>query len=433
MKSLLKIWLRPNVCIFLPIGFVSGLPLLLTSSTLGMWLADVGLDRTTIALFTLVGTPYALKFIWAPLVDQLSLGFFSRILGHRKSWIFICQIFIFIIICNMAFIDIRENTFYMAVLAFLLAFTSATHDISIDALRIELHKEEELGIGAAMYVYGYRIALLIAGAGVLIIAEYFSWKASYIFMACLIPVGSFFLLIFKVEDSKISLGKNKRSTLNWFEDALVKPFLDFKKHNRWFLILIFIAAFKWGDALLGVLSQPFMLDIGFTKTEIASVAKLYGFGATLFGLALGGNIIARYGIINSLWISGFLQLLSNFVFAYQAYVGNNIGFLAFTIGIENLAGGIGTAAFIAYLSNLCNIKYTAFQYALLSSFMAFSRTWLSSPSGWIIDNINWSNLIYYIGFNTENIMNLDWMAFFIFTGIMALPGLIILFFIQKNH
>lgn len=424
-----KVWLRPNVLVFLPLGFVSGLPLLLTSSTLGIWLADVGIDKTTISLFALVGIPYALKFFWAPFVDQVRIFYLARKLGQRRSWIILCQIILIILICYMASLNILEKPLLVAIVAFLIAMTSATHDIAIDALRIEMHKEEELGVGAAVYVFGYRIALLVVGAGCLIIADFFSWRMAYLFIASLVFVGVISVLLFSVKDAVIH--KKQRNIEVWIKDAIILPFYDFRNRNNWLLILCFIGVFKWGDALLGVLSQPFMLEIGFSKTEIASVAKVYGLCATLLGLAIGGSLIARYGIYISLWISGILQLFSNFIFVYQAHVGDNIKVLTLTIGLENLSGGMGTAAFIAYLSMLCNIKYSAFQYALLTSFMAFSRTWLSTPSGWIVDNIDWNSFFNYIGFNNIS-AHQDWMGFFIFTGLMGIPGLIMLAFIHKN-
>ena len=426
---MLKLWLRPKIYIFFPIGLVSGLPLLLTSSTLGVWLADVVIDRTTIALFALVGMPYAFKFIWAPLIDNLRIVYLSNLLGQRKSWIVLCQIFLIVIIFMMALLDIKQQTIHMAILAFMLAFVSATHDIAVAAWRIEIHNKEELGIGAAMYVTGYRVALLIAGAGTLILADIYSWKMAYLFLAFIVPVGLLSIFLIKFDEPNFKISKKFVTFRQWFLDAALKPFADFKNRHNWILVLLFIALFKWGDALLGVLSLPFMLEIGFSKTQIASVAKIYGFGATLLGLAIGGSIIIKFGIMRSLLFSGILQLISNFLFAFQAVVGNNIKILTVTIGMENLAGGIGTAAFIAYLSSLCNIKHTAFQYALLSSFMAISRTWLSSPSGWLIDNINWDLIINKAGLGSIVFNNSDWFGFFIITAIMALPGLIVLLFL----
>ena len=428
-----SIWLRPNVLVFIPIGFAAGLPLLLTASTLGVWMADIGVNRTTIGMFALVGTPYALKFLWAPLVDKSSLGLFTKKLGQRRGWILVSQILSAFLICIMAYINPSESPISMAMVALLLAFCSATQDIAIDAWRIELHEVEELGIGAAMYVYGYRIALLIAGAGALIIADFISWKVAYLSMAILLSIGML-AVFWRPEAKKNTNFIDKKLKKNIFMEAVLKPIMEFASRPSWIAILGFVALFKLGDALAGIMIQPFLIEIGFTKTEIASIAKIYGFFATLLGLAIGGVFIARFGILPSLWLAGILQLLSNFVFCFQALYQNNINLLIMTIGSENLAGGIGTAVFIAYLSLLCNIRYTAFQYALLSSFMAFARTWLSSPSGWVVDSVNWESTFSFFNINVMNLepLQMSWIGFFIFTAIAAIPGLVLLILVGKK-
>ncbi len=428
-----SIWFRPNVLAFIPMGFAAGLPLLLTASTLGVWMADIGVNRTTIGMFALVGTPYALKFLWAPLVDKVSLGFFTKKLGQRRGWVLISQIFSACLICLMAFINPSYSPISMAVVALLLAFCSATQDIAIDAWRIELHKVEELGIGAAMYVYGYRIALLVAGAGALIIADFVSWKVAYLTMASLLSIGM--LTVFLRPEAKTSKNTEKNnSKKNVFIEAVIKPITEFASRPGWISILGFVALFKLGDALAGVMVQPFLIEIGFTKTEIASIAKIYGFFATILGLAVGGFFIASFGMLSSLWLAGILQLLSNFVFCLQAIYQNNLNVLILTISAENLAGGIGTAVFIAYLSLLCNIRYTAFQYALLSSFMAFARTWLSSPSGWLVDNINWEHAFSLFRINSAGLLPLQmsWIGFFVLTAVAAIPGLLLLLKVREK-
>ena len=430
MFETLKISLKKRLLIFLPIGFFSGLPLLLTSATLGTWLADLGVNKTTIGLFALVGLPYALKFIWAPIVDASIFGLFSRQLGRRRSWILVMQVLICINIFFIANIDPVDNTYFLAFLAITLAFFSATNDVAIDAWRIELHKKDELGLGAAMYVTGYRLSLLVAGAGALFLADIYSWKVSFLILAGLYPLGIFIICFCGLKEVHQKEQNDKLSYRNILLHRVIEPFADFMKRNNWVLILLFIALFKWGDALLGVLSQPFMLEIGFTKSEIAAISKLYGLVATLLGLFIGGFIISKLGIIRSLFIAGILQLLSNLVFIFLALEGNSIIILTITITIENLAGGIGTAAFIAYLSGLCNINFSAFQYALLSSFMAFSRTWLSAPAGWIIDNLNWVNYFKLLG--TENINNPEWVGFFIITALFCIPAIIFIYYIKES-
>ena len=411
-------------------GFFSGLPLLLTSATLGTWLADVGVNKTTIGLFALVGIPYSLKFLWASFLDtNIKLRLFKK-MGRRRIWILIFQILICVNIFIMAHIDPVINTMQMAIFAITLAFFSASQDIAIDAWRIEINEEKELGLGAALYVTGYRIALLAAGAGALVIADIYSWKLSFIILSCIYPLGIILVLSIKIEDKSSNVKVIEKSLKNIIEERVLKPFYDFIIKKNWILILIFIACFKWGDALLGVLSQPFMLEIGFSKSEIAAISKVYGLGATLIGLFVGGYFISKYGIILALWITAFLQLFSNLVFILLALKGYDLYILMLTISIENLSGGMGTAAFIAYLSSLCNVQFSAFQYALLSSFMSFSRTWLASPAGWIIDNLNWNE--YFNFFGIYLIQNSAWIGFFIVTALFSIPAIILLHFIQDK-
>ena len=411
-------------------GFFSGLPLLLTSATLGTWLADVGVNKTTIGLFALVGIPYSLKFLWASFLDtNIKLRLLKK-MGRRRIWILIFQILICVNIFIMAQIDPVINTMQMAIFAITLAFFSASQDIAIDAWRIEINEEKELGLGAALYVTGYRIALLAAGAGALVMADIYSWKLSFILLSCIYPLGIILVLSIKIEDKSSNVKVIEKSIKNIIEERVLKPFYDFIIKKNWILILVFIACFKWGDALLGVLSQPFMLEIGFSKSEIAAISKVYGLAATLIGLFVGGYFISKYGIILALWITAFLQLFSNLVFILLALKGHDLYILMLTISIENLSGGMGTAAFIAYLSSLCNVQFSAFQYALLSSFMSFSRTWLASPAGWIIDNLNWNE--YFNFFGIYLIKNSSWIGFFIVTAFFSIPAIILLHFIQDK-
>ena len=430
MIETLKLCLKKNLFIFFPMGFFSGLPLLLTSATLGTWLADVGVNKTTIGLFALVGIPYSLKFLWASFLDtNIKLRLLKK-MGRRRIWILIFQILICVNIFIMAHIDPVINTMQMAIFAITLAFFSASQDIAIDAWRIEINEEKELGLGAALYVTGYRIALLAAGAGALVIADIYSWKLSFILLSCIYPLGIILVLSIKIEDKSSNVKVIEKSIKNIIEERVLKPFYDFIIKKNWILILVFIACFKWGDALLGVLSQPFMLEIGFSKSEIAAISKVYGLAATLIGLFVGGYFISKYGIILALWITAFLQLFSNLVFILLALKGHDLYILMLTISIENLSGGMGTAAFIAYLSSLCNVQFSAFQYALLSSFMSFSRTWLASPAGWIIDNLYWNE--YFNFFGIYLIKNSSWIGFFIVTAFFSIPAIILLHFIQDK-
>lgn len=411
--SSLSMYLKPRVLAVAFLGFSSGLPLALTLSTLSVWLAESGVDKTTIGLFAAIGTPYALKFLWSPLIDGLSLPFFTRWLGRRRGWMIFSQIMLIASIIGLGTSNPAEQPFITAMWALCVAFTSATQDIVIDAYRVEILEEREQGAGAALIVFGARIGLLVSGAGALFLADHINWQLVFYCMAGCIGVGMITaLLIGEPKNHREPLlASEKGSTIEKFEKWLLhnvaSPFLDFMKRPAWVVILLFIIFYKFGDAFAGVMTGPFLIDIGFSKTEIAAIVKTFGLGATLIGAFIGGWIVYRFGIIPSLWICGVLQMLSNLMFAVQAYFGNDPYLLGLTISIENLSGGMGTAAFVAYLSSLCNISYTATQYALLSSLTAVGRTWLSASSGWFVEQ-------------------LDWFYFFIFSTAVALPGLLLL-------
>ena len=414
-----------NVISFILLGFCAGLPLPLIGATMSAHLMEAGINYTAIGLFALAGTPYALKFIWSPLVDTLKIPFLYRCLGKRKSWVFLMLIILFIIFLLISQIDPKSSLFLLALLVFFAAFFSATQDIALDAYRIELHQEKDLAAGIATYVFGYRIALIVSGAGALYLAEFFSWKIAFIVMSFCFLLGPSILLILPNIDEEKKDSNSKKSFienfLNWFKSAVIEPFTEFIKRPQWLWVLLFIALYKLGDALAGNMTTPFLLDIGFSKIDIANIVKVFGLLATLIGLFLGGLIVSNKGIMFALLIGGVFQMLSNFMFAVLAYMNLNTYLLMATISIENVSGGLGTAAFLAYLSKLTNTKYTATQFALLTSFMALARTQLSAPSGWMVEGIRWNNFLPFY-----NIEHLHWICFFILTAILALPALLIL-------
>ncbi len=439
MDTFLKGWLRSlsiytdrRVLAILFLGFSSGLPLALTFGTLSIWLVEEGVTKTTIGLFALVGTPYTFKFLWSPLVDRMKLPFLSKYLGQRRGWTIFTQFFLILTIFCLGSVDPSEKPFLTALFAFLVVFCSASQDIVIDAYRVEILPEHQYGAGAAMIVLGYRIGMLVSGAGALYISSFFGWYVAYSVMACLMIVGVITILLNpeperqqskesaaldrKIADFLInrpSLKGKKAQLLAWLYGAVISPFAEFMSRRGWLFILLFILLYKFGDALAGVMSNPFFVELGFSKIEIANISKAFGLAATIIGGLIGGLLVSRLGILKSLFICGLLQMLSNLVFVLQAAVGYDLQVLVFTIGIENLSGGMGTAAFVAYLSSLCNVAYTATQYALLSSFMAFGRTLLSSSGGWLADNMNW-------------------VAFFLVTTAAALPGLMLLIWMAKR-
>jgi PAT family beta-lactamase induction signal transducer AmpG len=302
----------------------------------------------------------------------------------------------------------------------------------IDAYRVEILEERQYGAGAAMIVLGYRIGMLVSGAGALYLATYVSWFATYGLMTALMIVGIATILLNpepKARKSRDSIEQARRiaaylkarpdpagkraKALAWIYGAVISPFAEFMSRRGWLVILLFILLYKFGDALAGVMSNPFYVELGFTKIQIASISKAFGLAATIIGSVIGGVIVDRIGILKSLFVCGILQMLSNLMFALLAVAGTDIRMLTLAIAVENLSGGMGTAAFVAYLSSLCNIAYTATQYALLSSFMAFGRTLLSSSGGWLADQM-------------------DWVSFFIVTTAAALPGLLVLVWITRR-
>jgi len=413
-------------------GLSSGLPLALTFGTLSLWLAEVGVDKTTIGLFALMGTPYTFKFLWAPLVDRMPLPFFTRWLGRRRGWAVVTQLALMAAIAGLGATNPAAHPGITALFAFAVAFWSATQDIVIDAYRVEILEERQFGAGAATIVLGYRIGMLVSGAGALYLATYVGWFATYGIMAAFMTVGIVTVLVNpepKVQKSRESVEQEKRicaylevrphlkgkkaQALAWIYGAVFSPFAEFMGRRGWMLVLLFILLYKFGDALAGVMGNPFYVELGFTKIQIANISKIFGLAATIIGGVVGGIMVNRMGILKSLIVCGILQMLSNLMFAVLAVVGNDPFVLSLTIAIENLSGGMGTAAFVAYLSSLCNIAYTATQYALLTSFMAFGRTLLSSSGGWLADHM-------------------DWMSFFIVTTGAAIPGLILLVWITRR-
>ena len=367
-----SIYTDKKLLVIMLLGFSSGLPLLLTLSTLSVWLVEIGITKTTIGFFALVGLPYSLKFLWAPFMDNLKIPFITNYLGRRRSWILLTQIFLILSLIFLGYSNPSVDPKLTALAALLVAFFSASQDIVIDAFRVESLEKKFYGAGAAMIVFGYRIGMLSAGAGALYLASFYEWSIVYILMSLQILIGTFAILISKEPEQGVFIDlKILKDILIWFE-------------------------------------------MGFSKIEIANVSKIFGLAATLTGAFIGGIIVTQSGIFKSLLLCGILQMLSNLFYAVQAYIGDNIGFLIVTIGFMDLASGMGTAAFIAYLSSLCNIRYTATQYALLSALASVGRTFLSSPGGYLVDTINW-------------------IPFFIFTSIAAIPGIYLLIILKKKN
>lgn len=427
----LAVYADRRVLSILFLGFSSGLPLLLVYGTLSAWLTEAGLSLTVVGLFSWASTAYAFKWLWSPLVDRLPLPPFTHLFGQRRGWMLASQMLVAGAMLGLGASDPAANVWVTAGWAVVLAFASATQDIVIDAYRVEILEEEKLGAGAGNIVLGYRLAMLASGGGALVIADAAGWFWAYAAMAALMGVGMLTVLLNReperpnlgrsaVEEARAEawierhghLGRRTSRGLGWLYGAVVLPLTDFFGRKHWLVILLFIALYKYGDALLGVMANPFYIEIGFTKTEIGVVSKSYGVVMTIVGGLLGGVLVAKLGIMRSLLVCGVLQAVSNLVFVAQALAGPDVRVLMVTISAENLASGMGTAAFVAYLSSLCNLAYTATQYALVSSFMAFARTFFASGGGWLADQV-------------------DWVTYFLISTAAAVPGLVLLLWMMR--
>jgi len=402
-REALLVYTRPRVIGMIFLGFSAGLPFLLVFSTLSAWLRDEGTTRTVIGFFSWVGVTYSIKVFWAPVIDRLPFPFLTRLLGKRRSWMLIAQIGIALGLAGMALVDIQTQLTQLALLAVLVAFSSSTQDIVIDAYRIEAVDRESQGAMAATYVFGYRLALLVAGAGAFYIAEFNSWKVAYLSMAALMGVGMLTTLIIQ-EPKHLTNTQTKTPAAtfylrlrNWFSAAVIEPFAEFFSRNGKIalLILLLIAIYKLSDITMGVMANPFYLDLGFSKTEIANISKIFGFFMTIAGAALGGILVARYGMMRPLLLGAVMVALTNLLFAVLAISEPSLTLLAIVISTDNLSGGLAASAFIAYLSSLTNQAYTATQYALFSSLMTLPAKLLGGFSGIVVDTQGYFTFFVY--------------------------------------
>ena len=444
-------YFQKKIFITLSMGFVSGIPLLLTITLLQAWLTDEGISKSTIGLFALVGLPYSLKFLWAPLFDGVTLS----TLGRRRSWMLVTQILLIITIIGLGMTSPAMNATNVAILAVLVAFSSASQDIVIDAYRRESLSDEEQTLGASAYVLGYRIGALAAGAGGLILADYMSYQMVYAFMSLVMLYG---VLITIIADEP----KSNYRPSNFLE-TVVKPFVEFfdrytsinniaadrLKHirdgfaimpssnsnifnNKVYkrskitrrnilkdifltpvLILLFILLYKIGDTMAHSLSTNFYLDIGFSKTEIGTIVKFFGLFATLVGAFAGGLIALKTGLYRSLIMFGIFQAIATLGFSLLAIVGDNIYLLMTVISLENLAAGMGYTAYLAFIANMTNKQFTATQFALMTALMSLPRTLFSGFSGYLVEFF-------------------DWELYFVFCSLIAIPALIILRKLQRE-
>jgi PAT family beta-lactamase induction signal transducer AmpG len=425
----LSVYLRRRVLIVMFLGFSGGLPLALSASTLSAWMSQVDVDLRTISFFALVGTPYTIKFLWAPFVDALDVPVLSRLLGRRRGWLVLTQLLLMVAIIFLALCDPALNPWLVAFGALMVSTASASQDIVIDAFRIESLEESEQAAGMASYVAGYRIGMLVSGAGGLFLVNYLedlgltkhaAWSTGYMVAALLVLIGiATTLLASEPEKSaaaeRLHAGKNAFRRL-W--TTVVHAFVDLFFREGVLVavvVLIFVVLFKLTDALAGIMTPPFVIrELGFSLNEYAAIIKGVGLIALLLGGFVGGFVARAYPLATSLWIGGILQAAANLAFSWQAVVGHNLAWLTFAITVENFTSAIGTVIFVAYLSALCrNPLHTAMQYALLTALTAFGRTYLSATAGDIVAATGW-------------------VWFFAICAIAALPSFVLLAWLQRR-
>ena len=400
--SLLRVFGQRKMAALLFLGFSSGLPLFLTSQTLQAWMTKEGVDLTTVGLVSLLGLPYSLKFFWAPVLDRYVPPF----LGRRRGWLLISQLLLLLAIAAMSFHDPRRGLQLLAVNALLIAFFSATQDIAFDAYRVDVLSEREMGAGASLGVLGYRIALLLTGGAALVLADRMPWPTVYLLMAALMVVGvaaTFFA-------PEPVLREGRPMTIG---EAVIDPFVEFFRRAGpvWAIVLlVFTICYQLADRFAANMTTPFLLDIGFTQTDVGVVRGGIGLGATIVGVLAGGAFVAKIGLNRSVWIFAFLQVASNLAYWWLAQVGADRGALVAAIVVENFAGGLVTAVFVAFMMSLCTRRFSATQYALLSSLMAFARDFIVAPSGTIAERTGWP-------------------TFFLLTLLAGIPAILLLPFV----
>jgi MFS transporter, PAT family, beta-lactamase induction signal transducer AmpG len=424
-RESLAVYLQPRVLIVLLLGFSSGLPLALSGSTLLVWMRESGVDLGTIGLFALVGTPYTLKFLWAPLVDALHVPLFTRRFGRRRGWLVFSQLLLIIAILLLALTDPARSPLFVALGALLVAAMSSTQDIVVDAFRVESLPESEQAAGMASYVAAYRIGMLVSTAGALFMVSAFestglvrasAWMWGYVVMAALVLIGTVTALFATEPEQSARADAATRDETAFVRvmHAAIGAFSEFLSRRDALMALAFVVLFKFTDAFSGTMTAPFVIDLGFTRNDYAAIVKGVGLAATLIGGFAGGFVARRYSLAVSLWIGGVLQAIANLSFTWLALAGVNEWALAFAITAENFTSAIGTVIFVAYLSALCrNPLHTATQYALLTALAAVGRTYLSSGAGFVAKATGWP-------------------LFFAICVVVAVPSLILLAWLQRR-
>lgn len=411
----IRVYLDRRMLIILIFGFASGLPAPLVYSNLSIWLTDSGFTRSSVGLFSLATTAYAINFLWAPLVDRLRLPGLTDRLGRRRGWALLTQITLIVAIAFLGLTDPTDDVSLVALACVFVAFVSATQDIVIDAYRVDILRPEEFGAGSAVAIWGWHIGgTLVGGAGGLYLADSLGWNTTYLILACtlLIAVAATLLAPEPTPRDPLPSGPTdagapvRQRIAVWLREALVDPFAEFVRRDWWLLILVFVFVFKFGDALLGRMSFVFYRELGFDLTEIADVTKVFGLAAVCIGVFAGGVLVKLAGVFRALLAGGLAAAATNLAYAYLAAAGQDMEVFALAVIADNFTSGLATVAFVAYLAGLCNTAYSATQYALLNSLGNLARIWFASSAGIIVDSLGG-----------------DWALFFSITAGLALLGL----------
>lgn len=399
----LQAFTNRRMAIMVLLGFGSGLPLPLTAGTLQAWLTTAGIDIKTIGLFSLVGVPYTLKFLWSPFMDR----FVPPWLGRRRGWIISVQVLLLMGIAVMALSSPANMPLALAVIALVVAFFSASQDIVIDAYRTDVLPDKERGLGVAVFIFGYRIAMLVGGALALIMSDRIGWRNTYFFMALFMIFGMLGAFAGREPDNKIVPPRT-------MQEAVWGPLKDFFTRRSALIIILFIILYKLGDAYAGALSTAFLIrGVNFTPTDVGTINKGMGLVATIVGALFGGTLMVKMGLFRSLWYFGILQMVSNLSFMALALIGKSYPAMIIAVAFENLSSGMGSTAFVAFVMALCNKRFSATQFALLSSLAVLGRVVISPTSGYIVSYIGWAN-------------------FFFFTTVAALPGLLLVLYLKRD-
>ena len=415
LQSVSDYW-RPRALIMLLLGFSAGLPFYMIYQNLSLWLAEAGVDKGEIGLFAWTGFAFTFKFLWAPVIDRMPVPILEKMVGRRRAWMAIAQIGIAMTLIAMSFANPSANLVYVALVAVFMAFCAATQDIAIDAWRIEAATDEEQGVMAAMYQYGYRVAIMVAGAGALIVADHVHWPAAYQFMAMLMGIG----LLTALFAPKVEVGEYTPPPRSSFSETMsrsvVGPFRDFfmRYGVHALVILLFIALFRVPDFLMGYMTGPLYIEMGYDKTTIGAVRSGIGLFATMFGVFIGGVLVSRFDFKWTLLVGVISQSLTNLIYSWLAVSEATTGNLAFAVIVDNIAYGAAGTILIAYMSSLTNTAFTATQYALFSSFYALPGKFVGGFSGFVVEAAGFP-------------------LFFLYTALFGVPAAALVFFLKSSE